>query len=510
MNLFNFVENPFTKRAELDEDLLYGIFYEAIRMGDNIVDLEIEHIDRIIKKIKNDPQPDSVKQTELELWEKVREAGELTRRVGVGITALADMTAALGIRYGSEEHIELLHKLGRIKLRAELDATTDLGLLRGTFPEHDGVKELVGNDWYTFIEEEFPEQFGRMIKYGRRNISTSTVAPTGSVSLLTQTTSGCEPLFSGYHMRRKKVNPNDSVKVDFVDDLGDSWTEHPVLHPKLKNWLGVEYKKDIEEVNHWISTMDKEELDSMCEASPWHGSTANDLDWQERVNVQAVLQKYTTHSISSTVNLPEDVTVETVSNIYMEAWKQGCKGVTVYVDGSRDGVLVTESTEKFKYFDALKRPPEIIADAHTTSVRGDKFSVFVGTITDLPYELFVFSGSTTEGKGYIKKNGKGDYVFIPENGNTRQITAKMTEEQAALARMISTALRHGTSPKYIVDQLDKSAESIGGFNKALVRVLKKYIVDGDEATGGCPECGGELIYAEGCKSCGSGCGYSAC
>ena len=394
-------------------------------------------------------------------------------------------------------------------MESELDCTIDLAILRGPFVGWDSNLEYheVSNDFYKFIRKQFPEQYERMQEWGRRNVSISTVAPTGTVSLLTQTTSGIEPLFMPFYMRRKKVNGNE--RVDFVDEIGDKWQEFPVLHPKFKDWIkitnGESYIINIEEAS-------KEELQLLFENSPWYNSTANDIDWIKRVEIQSIIQKYTTHSISSTINLPNNVSEEEVSDIYLEAWKQGLKGITVYRDGSRSGVLVsTENKDRddFNYVDAVKRPKELDAEVHLTRVGGIPYYVVVGLLNNKPYEIFIENRELPQGKGKMIKQSRGNYKFV-QNGYEQVITAEMTDEQAAITRLASTSLRHGADIKFLVEQLNKTPGDLFSFTKGLARVLKKYIPDGAKSTISCQDCGStNVIFEEGCNKC-LDCGNSAC
>ena len=325
VNLYSFIKNPFTSEAEFDIKKFYEVNYEAMRLSDDLIDLELEHIDRIIAKIVADKEPYSVKLRELSLWETIKNTAQSSRRTGLGFTALGDCLAALGYKYDSEEALLFIEQMMHIKMEAELDCTIDLAILRGPF--EGWSKDLEKNTWYEFVEKSFPEQFKRMQQYSRRNVSFSTVAPTGSVSLLTQTSSGIEPLFQPFYIRRKKVNPGEEgIRVDFTDELGVTWQEFPVLHPKFKEWIKIEYKtitdKDIE-------LFDNKTLQDFFFKSPWYGSTANDIDWVKRVEIQGIVQKYITHSISSTINLPNNVTTNEVAEIYLESWKKGLKGITV-------------------------------------------------------------------------------------------------------------------------------------------------------------------------------------
>lgn len=528
LNLFTFVDNKFTDKASFNYELFYRTTYEAMRLMDNLVDLEIEAIDKILAKIKSDPEPDYVKTIEIDTWKKLRQMGLDGRRTGLGFTALADTLAALGMKYGSDEFLKEVDQIMNYKMRAELDATIDLAILRGTFEGWDIDEEFIisnneiwagTNDWYDFVFKQFPEQAVKMINFGRRNVSFSTIAPTGSLSLLTQTTSGIEPLFQPWYTRRKKINPNEQgTRVDYVDDMGDSWTEYFVLHPKFKEWLYLQHNSlsiprmgitgsELVPPEQW----EKEILEEAFKYSPWYGSCANDIDWKKRIEVQAICQKYTTHSISSTINLPKDVSVETVSNIYFSAWEQGLKGLTVYRDGSRSGVLVTEpSTPKFQHIKAPKRPKKVEGEATLTKAKGEDYTVFVGFMEGNVYEVFAYKGNGITGTGKIVKKAQGHYVFVQEDIEF-EITDNLTDEQEAITRGYSWGLRHGGGIEFAVEQLNKTKGSLVGFNKALARVLKKYIPkDAIISDKLCPACGEEgMVYEEGCLIC-KFCGHGKC
>lgn len=525
-NLVSYVKNPFTKEATFDFELFYKNAYECGRLGDDLVDLEAEYIQRIIDKIKSDPEPEEIKRQELELWEKSKRICQEGRRVGIGITALGDTLAALNVKYDSEEGLNIIANIMKIKMEAELDCSIDLSILRGTFygcnselefgfkMYNYGKASYGKNKFYQMLLDEFPEKVERMCRYGRRSISFSTIAPTGSVSLLADNcTSGCEPLFQPFYMRRKKINPGEAgVRVDFVDEIGDSWQEFPVLHPKFKEWIKVEYKTFTDED---IMLLDKKSLEDFFFKSPWYGSTANDIDWKKRVEIQAILQKYTTNAISSTINLPSTVTYEEVSNIYLYGWKMGLKGQTVYVDGSRSGVLVsTENKNRntFSYIDATKRPKELKGEAHITKINGVSFTVIVGLLDNNPYEIFITNG-TIKGEGLIIKQKKGEYNFIQNNESNsthKVLTDNMSDEQAAITRLVSTSLRHGADIKFIVEQLNKCDGDIFSFTKGLARILKKYIPNGAKSTIQCSNCNSKnIVFEEGCNKC-LDCGNSKC
>ena len=515
VNLFSFVDNPFTDKAKFNFTIFYEIHYEAMRLSDDLIDLELNHIARIVRKIDSDPEPYSVKQQERELWENIFKTAKASRRTGLGFTALADTLAALGLKYDSDKSLKIIEKIMHTKLESELDCTIDLAIFRGTFEGWNSETEFYvdnkieygKNPFYNFILNKFPEQAIRMINHGRRNVSWSTVAPTGSVSLLAQVTSGIEPLFMPFYTRRKKVNPDDEgVRIDFTDQNGDNWMEYNVLHPKFANWAWITHEIPTRKLILFF----EEELNTLFKKSPWYKSTANDIDWIKRVEIQSIIQKYITHSISSTINLPSDVSEKEVSEIYLESWKKGLKGITVYRDGSRSGVLVSDSSpDGFEYRDAPKRPNELSAEAYTTTVKGQQYSVIVGLLADKPYEVFIESQDKLNGVGIIRKKSKGVYMF-EQKDTCIDISTEMTDEETAITRLVSTALRHGADIKFIVEQLQKTPGDMFSFTKGLARVLKKYIPDGSKSTASCQDCGSSnVIFEEGCARC-LDCGSSKC
>jgi len=530
LNLFGIVNNPFTDKAEIDWSRLYEIAYIQQRLADDIVELEIEYVDRIIAKIKSDPEPTDIKRDELELWKKVRETAKASRRTGCGFTGLGDMLAALGLKYDSDEALYITEKVVKEKMRAELDCTIDLAILRGTFEGWNTNLEFVldddrklwggNNEFYNMLCSEFPEQVSRMRQYGRRNVSWSTVAPTGTVSLMTQTTSGLEPLFMGFYMRRKKINPsNKDARVDFVDQNGDSWQEFPVLHPKFKDWLQEKYKGHEMDITLMLETgeLGRERIDEEFEKSPWYNSTANDISWEKRIAIQSVIQKYTTNAISSTMNLPSDVSKETVAGIYFKAWESGLKGVTIYRDGCRSGVLVADTAKKssFDYSDAVKRPKEINGNLHVVSVKGVKYGVIIGLVDDRPYELFAFNlpeDIKDSCNGKIVKVKKGHYNFECEDGTLKDLQeAAVKSDELVLTRLVSGMLRHGAKPQFVMEQIDKCDLEVVSFGKAVARTLKKYVKDEDMvARNSCKDCGSSNVrMQEGCLTC-LDCGSSKC
>lgn len=510
LNLYSFVVNPFNI-GYIDWEQLYRISYEMMVLGDDLVDLEVQHIDKIIEKITLDPEPDVVKRVEIDLWHKIRATAISARRFGGGITALGDMLAALSLPYDSENAAATIKMVMRTIMRAELDATIDLAIQRGTFDGYNSAKEFeivrltLGvnpglNSFYRMLWDEFEPQCRRMMVHGRRNVSWNTISPAGSVSCLTQTTSGCEPLFQPYYIRRKKINAQE-VRVDFVDDLGDKWQEFAVIHPKFKKYLEI-YGLDENPAT----------IQQYFEDSPWFGSTANDINWQKRVELQSILQRYTTNAISSTINLPNDVAKSEVAAIYMAAWKSGCKGLTVYRDGCRSGVLITNTEQQgFEEKDAVKRPQTLKAMLHKVKIKGIQWFVYIGLLEGKPYEVFSTDKNFIVGENLsIRRRGKKAYDLYSEDNCTVTDFAKaMNHEHQVLTRMISTSLRHGVNVKYIVEQLHKAGEDIHSPSQAIARVLKKYIPEGDTSSEQCEECGVKLIFEEGCQKCPS-CGNSKC
>lgn len=525
LNLFSIVRNPFTKDASIDYEKLYELSYLQQRLADTLVDLEVEYVERIIAKVKADPEPEEVKRVELELWENILKTAKAGRRTGCGFTALADMLAGVGLKYDSEEGMAVVEQVSKVKMRAELDCTIDLAIIREPFQGWDPIEEFDvertdggeidyisgGNDFYQMLVEEFYEQALRMIEFGRRNVSWSTVAPTGTVSIMTQTTSGLEPIFLAFYMRRKKINANDpDSRVDFVDQSGDKWQEFAVIHPKFMVWLKLKYPQ---------VEYSKSDLELYFKESPWYGSTANDINWEKRVKMQAIIQRYTTNAISSTINLPNNVSKEEVAKIYWRAWKLGLKGVTVYRDGCRSGVLVANeasSTTKevaFSQKDAAKRPKTLIGEGYLITVKGVEHMIIIGLLNGSPYEVFATHNMWELPKKFaceVVKKGKGKYTLdIKDHMKIEEFNVSVTDEEAAVTRLISTSLRHGTDVKFIVDQLNKTQGNIVGFTKAIVRVLKHYISEGATGTK-CSDCGGSnVIFKEGCNSC-LDCGSSKC
>lgn len=529
INLLSFVDNPYTKKASFNVEKFQEVTYFSVRLGDDLVDLEVESIDRILSKIENDPEPIEEKIIERDLWYNLKEMGLKGRRIGIGVTAVADTLAALGYDYGSEISLKFLDSVFYIKQKTELNATIDLSILRGSFHNYSRSKEFEfkkidpndkgdtywvkvfgNNKFYKHLFKNFPEEYARLLRYGRRNVSWSTMAPTGSVSILTQTTSGIEPLFKHYYIRRKKVYSKSDInylKDIYEDELGDKWQDYFIIHPQILNCLkiccGEDYIKNIE-----LAT--KEELDSLIKTLPWYNSTADKINPFDRIKVQKTIQNYTTHSISSTINLPKNTSKEMVSSIYFEAWKSNLKGLTIYIEGSRDGIMISEKKENFNKNSAFKRPKKLNAEAFLVKVKNTTFNVFIGLCNNSPYEIFIKTDSSSSGEGSIIKIEKKRYVFQQKEKDDIILSENIPDEYRAITRLVSIALRHGTEIKYIVEQLLKCDGDMFSFTKILSRILKKYILDGEISTQECTNCHStNLVFEEGCFVC-KNCGYSKC
>jgi len=528
VNLYSYVNKPFTTEAKFDFDLFKKHAGYAQRIMDDIIDLEIEKVDRIIKKIDNDPEKEEIKITEKNLWVNIKEKAKQGRRTGVGITAEGDMLAALGLRYGSEnanDFSTLVHKTLAVEAYR---SSVNMAEERGAFEVFNAEKEK-NNPFVNRIKEADEDLYKEMQKHGRRNISLLTIAPTGSTSILTQTTSGIEPVFMPFYKRRRKVNPNDKdVTISFVDKVGDSWEEYNVFHHKFIIWMdanGIDSES--------AKLLSVEEINKLVKDSPYYKATSNDVDWINKVKLQGSIQKWVDHSISVTVNLPKDASVKLVGDVYMEAWKSGCKGVTVYRDGSRDGVLISADAKKEEKTQNKheKRPKELLADVIHFSNNEEEWIALIGIKDDKPYEIF--SGRSEEDalpiprsitKGKIIKqrfeDGSKRYDFKYTNKFGFNITVeglsyKFNPEFWNYAKLISGVLRHGMPIQHtvnLISSLHFESDSINTWKKGIERALKTYIPDGTKAKKGqiCTECGSDtLVYQEGCLICQS-CGFSKC
>ena len=531
INLFSYVENPFTKKAKFDFILFKKHVALAQRIMDDIIDLELEKIDNILKKIEEDPELDEVKSTERNLWLNIKTKAEEGRRTGVGITAEGDMLAALGIQYGSEKGNAFSLEVHKTIAIEAYRSSVHLAKDRGAFSIFDAEREK-SNPFIQRLKEADSKLYYEMLEFGRRNIALLTIAPTGTTSLMTQTTSGIEPVFMPVYKRRRKVNPNDKeVRVDFVDELGDSWEEYVVFHHKFKQWMEV---NGIDSSKHFS----QEEIDVLIKKSPYYKASSNDVDWLSKVSMQGAIQKWVDHSISVTINLPNDVSEELVGDLYLKAWEVGCKGVTVYRDGSRSGVLISNdekndetSDDKLTTF-PKKRPQILEADVVRFQNNKEKWIAFIGLINDKPYEIFTGLADDEDGiliprwvnKGVIIKNrneeeGSSRYDFQYKNTRGYKTTIeglshKFNPEFWNYAKLISSTLRHGMPIDKIVDlinSLQLDSESINTWKNGVVRALKRYVEDGTKAKGqACDNCSSEnLIYQEGCLTC-KDCGSSKC
>lgn len=529
INLYSYVENPFTQEAKFNFELFHEHVGKAQRIMDDIIDLEMEKIDKILAKIASDPETDEVKQTEINLWSKIRNKTLKGRRTGVGTTGEGDMIAAMGLRYGTPEATAFSENIHKELALAAYASSVNLAKERGAFEIYDAEREK-NNPYIQRIREASPELYDEMVKSGRRNIACLTIAPTGTTSLMTRTTSGIEPVFLPVYKRRRKVNPSDTdVRVDYVDESGDAFEEYIVYHPKFVTWMkinGIEVKSDYTQ----------DELDALVAKSPYYKATSNDVDWLEKVRMQGRVQKWVDHSISVTINLPNDVTEELVGQLYVEAWRSGCKGCTVYRDGSRAGVLVSVEKKKAEPKIATpqhvgKRPIELEADVVRFQNNKEKWIAFVGLIDGRPYEIFtgladdddgIFCPkSVTHGKIIKAIDDKGnkryDFQFINKRGYKTTIEGlsdKFNPEYWNYAKLISGVLRYGMPIDQVlklVNTLELDSQSINTWKMGVERALKKYLPNGTKASGQCcPNCGQEtLVYQEGCLICTS-CGTSKC
>ena len=543
INLYSYVENPFTDKATFNFDLFRQHARAAQRIMDDIVDLELEKIDMILDKIGHDPQTDEVKGAERHLWEKIKRKSSMGRRTGVGITAEGDMIAAMGLRYGTQEATDFAVEVHKTLALNAYRSSTDMARERGAFEIFDAKREQ-NNPFILRIKEADPELYADMTHYGRRNIACLTIAPTGTTSLMTQTTSGIEPVFMPVYKRRRKVNPGDpDVHVDFVDEVGDSFEEYIVYHKKFLEWMRIN-GYDTEK------RYTQEEIDELVAKSPYYKATANDVDWLMKVKMQGAIQKWVDHSISVTVNLPNQVDEELVNRLYVEAWRSGCKGCTIYRDGSRSGVMISVKKKKDNKKEEANpgsepqpapqnimprvvevRPKELECDVVRFQNNKEKWVAFVGLLDGHPYEIFTGLQDDEEGivlpktvtKGRIIKticpDGSKRYDFQFENKRGYKMTVeglseKFNKEYWNYAKLISGVLRYRmpiVNVIKLVNSLQLESENINTWKVGVSRALKKYVTDGTEATGQkCPNCGHEtLVYQEGCLIC-KHCGASRC
>ncbi|MCQ2113022.1 MAG: adenosylcobalamin-dependent ribonucleoside-diphosphate reductase [Bacteroidaceae bacterium] len=540
INLYSYVDNPFTKDAKFNFDKFRNHVRAAQRIMDDIIDLELEKIELIQKKVESDPESEEVKGSERHLWEKIYKKSKQGRRTGVGITAEGDMLAALGLTYGTPEASYFSTEVHKTVAVEAYRSSVQMAKERGAFDVYDSEREK-NNPFVNRIKSVDPQLYEEMVKYGRRNIACLTIAPTGTTSLMTQTTSGIEPVFMPVYKRRRKVNPNDTnVHVDYTDETGDSFEEYIVYHPKFLTWMKV---NGLDTTKRYTQA----EIDELVQKSPYFKATANDVNWLEKVRMQGAIQKWVDHSISVTINLPSDVSEELVNQLYIEAWKCGCKGCTVYRDGSRSGVLIStkgdgENKKKAEgqEEEPCNCPPPVVTEVRPRSLECDvvrfqnnkeRWVAFVGLLNGYPYEIFTGVLDDEDGialpktvvKGHIIKNyddeGNKRYDFQFENRRGYKTTIeglseKFNKEYWNYAKLISGVLRYRmplTNAIKLVASLQLESESINTWKNGVERALKKYVQDGEKATGQkCPNCGQEtLVYQEGCLIC-TNCGHSRC
>jgi len=493
LNLSSYVINPFLENAYFDYDWFAKDVIIAQRLMDDIIDLELEKIDKIIQKISTDPEDEETKRVELKLWHKVKKYAIDGRRTGLGITALGDAVAMINVKYGTNEFIEITEKIYKTLAINSERSSVILAKERGAFPIFNFELEK-NHPFLQRIWDADPELYEKYKIYGRRHIATTTTAPTGTTSLMTQTTSGIEPVFLLDHTRRKKIMGDSDKKPDFVDQNGDKWEEFTVYHKGLKQWMEVTGETDIKK-------------------SPYYGATSDVIDYLKSVDAQAVAQKWIEHSISKTCNLAKEVSKEMVSDLYMRAWEKGCKGFTIYRDGSRTGVLLSNKTEaiQFPEHHAPKRPKELRADYYLATAKSIKYAVIVGLLEDKPYEVFAFENpSILENcKGKIIKVKKGEYMFDSELGKIENIHLAADKiEERALTITASMILRHGAPISHLLNIIKKIDENITSFSSVVRRTLSRYINEGGEP---CPDCGQPMVMQEGCMKCvNPECGYSKC
>ena len=531
INLYSYVVNPFTPDAHFDFDLFKKHVGLAQRIMDDIIDLESEKIDKILEKIDSDPEADEIKRAERELWQRIRRKTLMGRRTGVGITAEGDMLAALNLRYGTEEATDVAEEIQKTLALAAYSSSVELARDRGAFEIYDAEREK-NNPFIARLREADPALYERMTKFGRRNIACLTIAPTGTTSLMTQTTSGIEPVFLPVYKRRRKVNPNDTdVHIDYVDETGDAFEEYVVFHHKFVTWMMA---NGYPAAKKYTSA----EIDDMIAHSPYYKATSNDVDWVQKVKMQGRIQRWVDHSISVTINLPNDVSEDLVDQLYVEAWRSGCKGCTVYRDVSRAGVLISAEDKKKKGETKMAppqivstRPQELDADVVKFQNNREKWIAFVGLLNGRPYEIFTGLADDEEGimlpktveKGSIIKSydsdGRKHYDFQFKNKRGFKMTlegldSKFEPEYWNYAKLISGVLRYGmpiTQVIKLVQEMELNNESINTWKNGVARALKKYLPNGTEVKGQeCPNCGSEtLVYQEGCLLCAN-CGATEC
>jgi ribonucleoside-diphosphate reductase alpha chain len=508
VNLYAMVDDPFTEKASFNYQRFIKTVHLSQRFMDDVITLEEEKINKIIEKIEKDKEPIEFRRVEYEMWIKIKEVLLNGRRTGLGVLGEADMLAALGYKYGTKEATTYVENIMKILAVESYKESIILAKERGCFPIWNLNKESSNPFIIRIISQLNDKEYQTYCKYGRRNIANLAIAPTGSLSMLAQTTSGIEPIFSVAHKRRRKINPSESLnKAVFQDQQGDWWEEYSVVHPKFKVWADM---KGIDIIN-----VSKEQLQEIVDSSPWAGSESHDIDYLEKIKMVGDIQKWIDHSISVTTNLPKSVTLDEVNKIYFEAWKSGCKGATIYRDGSRMGVLVNNNetkNEEFVQHNAPKRPKVLNADYYIANAKGRKFAVIVGLLDNKPYETFAFENPSinSQCKGKIIRIRKGYYDFVSDDNKYIEnihLAAELIEERSHTI-FISMLLRHGAPVEYIIEVTKKVDENISSFSSAVRRILSKYIED-KVLNETCPDCGGKLIRSEGCVHC-EDCPYSLC
>lgn len=546
LNLYSYVINPFTKDAKIDIDLLRDHSRKIIKMMDNMIDLEIEKIQKIIDKVESDPEDEETKLIELSLWKEIKEIASTGRRSGVGVTAEGDMLAALGYKYGTTEATEFSAEIHRL-------ISTNVYIGSCDMVQEDGRPQFSVFDYeleknnpflnrLISFDDQDAKELSEKIKYGRRNIACLTIAPAGSTSLMTQTTSGIEPLFLPFYSRKRKIDKNSNLKADFIDATGDWFQTYFVIHPKLIVWYSVQYNKSYIESSSIMSALSEEELYSLFEASPYNGATSKDVDWVEKVKMQGAIQKFIDHSISATTNIPKETSEAIVRDIYETAWISGCKGMTIYREGSRDGVLTSVKDKPHKHEESVdfteKRPKSIKGKVVRFNNEREKWVSVVGIINDKPYEIFtglldklnipqyVEEGVIVKNKEVIleidehnqeieKIVSRYDFQYTSKNGNIITViglSKTFKEEYWNYAKLISGLLRNNMPIEYIVKtigSLNLGTQNINSWKNGVIRTLKKFIKDGTDTGEKCPECGGKLVRKDGCYQC-IDCGFSKC
>jgi ribonucleoside-diphosphate reductase alpha chain len=531
VNLYSFVENPFTDKAYFNYDKFKDVVYKAQRLMDDIVDLEEEKINLILNKIENDPEPEEIKQVEKNLWIKIKSKLLDGRRTGLSAIGLADCFGAIGLSYGSDStpigeefsswnapksSIELAEEIYKQFAISAYKSSIDMARERGAFPIFDlDTEEQIRHPYLDRIINTSNLDDDTMIDYqmyGRRNISLLTIPPSGTISMMAGISSGIEPVYQLYYKRRYKIleNTEEKKQYDFIDANGDKWREYIVFHPKFKEWYNIKYPGGVNS----FESIPEGLLEEIIIESPYNNSTAYEIDPIQRVKLQGAIQKWIDHSISSTINLPEEVSEADVSNIYFTAWKEGLKGITIYRNNCRTGVLVDIKDKEFKQHDAPKRPKVLPCTVYKTKSRGKEWLVIVGLYEGKPYEVFtvenIYNIQYSEIVGEVIKVAKGKYdLSLKDETYIENITSDIPDTEDLLTRMISTALRHGSDIQFIVEQLGKSEGDITSFGKATARILKHYINDNKQSKDLCPECNSEMVYEAGCKTC-KHCGYSKC